>query len=670
MKKIKTESIPNIKRFVRLMEVSKKDNSYELSFLVSSNRNFSITLTEQEITIFKLIDGHNSLSKIAKSSKSSIDDVQLLLKKFDERDLLTFSKQDKNYQFDRHDLFYDMCFCKENFTNNIIKNKRILIVGAGGIGNNVILLLSRMGFNDFILVDKDKIELSNLSRQFLFNKNDIGKLKIDILKREILNFDRNSKIILLNRNFDKSIFKEIKKINDDKKIDFAIVSADTPPTIAIDAYEIFTKLNLAYTTVGYLNDFLIFGPIIYKKNKMYERFINSMKSNKRTSSEIILQNKNFQSPSFGPINMFSASNAVSDMIRFFNNPEGALSLEKKIIFNYNTLEKQEISFIEKRSKIGIFTCSSDISSKLCKRVMNSKKILEEEGYEVNLGFLWNKSIGYTSANIEKRAEEFNNLLDHNDVLMSMIGGMNSSSILPYINYDKIKKNKTTIVGFSDTTAILLAVYEKTKIPTYYGPALLPSFDEQDFIRKWNLNSFKEYVINKKIGKIKNPEKWTEEKIDWFDLESGKTNRNQYIKKMKNNKLESFNDGVVVGRLIGGNLNTMVSIFNTEFMPKIESGDILFIEDSNKSVDECERNFAFLKNSKILDKISGVIIGKCENFNKLSSNETYESLFMKFLDRKIPVLTKFDCSHCQPMNVLKIGGKIKLDTYNKEVTLLE
>lgn len=670
MKKIKTESIPNIKRFVRLMEVSKKDNSYELSFLVSYNRNFSITLTEQEITIFKLIDGHNSLSKIAKLSKSSIDDVQLLLKKFDERDLLTFSKQDKNYQFDRHDLFYDMCFYKENFTNNIIKNKRILIVGAGGIGNNVILLLSRMGFNDFILVDKDKIELSNLSRQFLFNKNDIGKLKIDILKREILNFDRNSKIILLNRNFDKSIFKEIKKINDKKKIDFVIVSADTPPTIAIDAYEIFTKLNLAYTTVGYLNDFSIFGPIIYKKNKMYERFINSMKSNKRTSSEIILQNKNFQSPSFGPINMFSASNAVSDMIRFFNNPEGALSLEKKIIFNYNTLEKQEISFIEKRSKIGIFTCSSDISSKLCKRVMNSKKILEEEGYEVNLGFLWNKSIGYTSANIEKRAEEFNNLLDHNDVLMSMIGGMNSSSILPYINYDKIKKNKTTIVGFSDTTAILLAVYEKTKIPTYYGPALLPSFDEQDFIRKWNLNSFKEYVINKKIGKIKNPEKWTEEKIDWFDLESGKINRNQYIKKMKNNKLESFNDGVVVGRLIGGNLNTMVSIFNTEFMPKIESGDILFIEDSNKSVDECERNFAFLKNSKILDKISGVIIGKCENFNKLSSNETYESLFMKFLDRKIPVLTKFDCSHCQPMNVLKIGGKIKLDTYNKEVTLLE
>ena len=45
------------------------------------------------------------------------------------------------------------------------------------------------------------------------------------------------------------------------------------------------------------------------------------------------------------------------------------------------------------------------------------------------------------------------------------------------------------------------------------------------------------------------------------------------------------------------------------MPKIKQGDILFIEDSLKSIDECERNFAFLKNFKILDKISGVIIGK-------------------------------------------------------------
>ena len=48
----------------------------------------------------------------------------------------------------------------------------------------------------------------------------------------------------------------------------------------------------------------------------------------------------------------------------------------------------------------------------------------------------------------------------------MIGGYNSSSILSYIDYNLIKKNKTKVIGFSDTTAILLAIYNKTKLPVY------------------------------------------------------------------------------------------------------------------------------------------------------------------------------------------------------------
>ncbi|QHG90104.1 LD-carboxypeptidase [Malacoplasma iowae] len=670
MKNIKIESKPLIKRNVRLMEVLKNNDNYELSFLVSSNRNFNISLTKKEFDIFKLINGTNSINEIVKLSNNSFNDIFQLLQKFDEKKVLTFSSQSNNFQFDYHDLFYDMSFKKNNFINEKIINKRILVVGTNEIANNVILLLMKMGIRDFVLVDKDIIEISNLSIPFLYDKEDVGKEKNNILKREILKFDKHANITLFNAEFNNNIFDKLSNTNSYKKIDFAIVTTSDPVTIAIDAYEIFTKLNIPYTTVCHLNDFSIFGPIIYRKNEMYEKYIETTKLKNRKPKEFIVQNKKHQLLSFDSMNMFSASNVISDMVRFFNDINSALSFEKKIIFNYNTFDKQEISFINTKTKIGIFTSSSDLSSKLPRRVNNSKKILEQEGYIVNLGNLWNKSIGYTSGNAKERSEEFNNLLSDNDILMSMIGGMNSSSILPYIDYDKIMERKTKIVGYSDTTAILLAVYKKTKIPTYYGPALLPSFDEQDFIKRWNLNSFNKYVVNNQIGIIDNPKLWTEEKIDWFNFEDEKVSKENYIKKMQKNKLYSYNDGVVIGRLIGGNLNTMVSVYNTEFMPEIVEGDILFIEDSNKSVDECERNFAFLKNSKILDKVSGVILGKSENFNKMSSNETYESLFMKFLDRKIPVLTNFDSSHCQPMNVLKIGGKVKLDTFNKQVTLLE
>lgn len=177
MKNIKIESKPLIKRNVRLMEVLKNNDNYELSFLVSSNRNFNISLTKKEFDIFKLINGINSINEIVKLSNNSFNDIFQLLQKFDEKKVLTFSSQSNNFQFDYHDLFYDMSFKKNNFINEKIINKRILVVGTNEITNNVILLLMKMGIRDFVLIDKDIIEISNLSIPFLYDKEDVGKEK-------------------------------------------------------------------------------------------------------------------------------------------------------------------------------------------------------------------------------------------------------------------------------------------------------------------------------------------------------------------------------------------------------------------------------------------------------------------------------------------------------------
>ena len=82
-----------------------------------------------------------------------------------------------------------------------------------------------------------------------------------------------------------------------------------------------------------------------------------------------------------------------------------------------------------------------------------------------------------------------------------------------------------------------------------------------------------------------------------------------------------------------------------------------------------KSFTSLKNSMILDKISGLIVGKCEGFNSKNSNETYNSLLLKFIDRKILILMNYDCSHCQPMNTPIIGSKIRLDTIIKTEYLI-
>lgn len=79
--------------------------------------------------------------------------------------------------------------------------------------------------------------------------------------------------------------------------------------------------------------------------------------------------------------------------------------------------------------------------------------------------------------MQARATEFNELLYREDVqiLMASIGGNNTNSILPYIDYAYLKSHPKIIIGYSDTTALLLVTYAQTGLLTFYGPALASSF---------------------------------------------------------------------------------------------------------------------------------------------------------------------------------------------------
>ena len=76
----------------------------------------------------------------------------------------------------------------------------------------------------------------------------------------------------------------------------------------------------------------------------------------------------------------------------------------------------------------------------------------------------------------ERAEELNALLRDPQVrcIMSTIGGSNSNALLPYLDYAAFRRDPKIVVGYSDATAVLLALYAQTGIPTFYGPALVAS----------------------------------------------------------------------------------------------------------------------------------------------------------------------------------------------------
>ena len=90
-----------------------------------------------------------------------------------------------------------------------ILSSKVLIVGAGGLGSPVAEFLSRAGVGLIGFVDDDKVSLSNLQRQGLYNTSDIGKFKVKIAKNKIKKINPNTKVTIYKARLDNNNFKKI-----------------------------------------------------------------------------------------------------------------------------------------------------------------------------------------------------------------------------------------------------------------------------------------------------------------------------------------------------------------------------------------------------------------------------------------------------------------------------
>jgi len=323
--------------------------------------------------------------------------------------------------------------------------------------------------------------------------------------------------------------------------------------------------------------------------------------------------------------------------------------------------------LKKGDKIGIFTPSSPSTVTANKRFQRAKSFIEEKGFVIVEGELTGQSDVYRSGSPKARAEELNKLLRNPDIkmIMSTIGGTNSNSMLPYIDYEAFKDYPKLVVGYSDATAVLLALYAKTGNTTYYGPALIPSFGEFEPLVNDTYRYFKQYFMeeNKLPYEVPMPPFWSDEPVNWLEKTTEKIlYRNEWV---------TGQSGVAEGRLIGGNVNAMYGFIGSPYFPTIDHGDILLIEDCMKNASVVEKNFAMLKLHGVFEKVGGIILGKHELYDDLGTGKRPLDLLIEQLDGlDIPILAEFDTCHTHPMHPLAIGKKVKLDADAKKVICIE
>jgi len=306
--------------------------------------------------------------------------------------------------------------------------------------------------------------------------------------------------------------------------------------------------------------------------------------------------------------------------------------------------------------IGYFSPSAPATSFAPKRHRRALSYLQSKGFKLKAGALTGASDHYRSGTIHARAEELNALIRDPEVrcIMSTIGGSNSNSLLPYIDYDALRADPKIIVGYSDVTAILLAIYAETGLQTFYGPALVASFGELPPLVDETYRYFSDVVMSDLAQTtMQVPTSWTDEYLQWEEQTRAKvTQPNDCLFEGR---------GTVRGRLIGGNLNTMTGIWGSRFMPSIERGDVLLIEDSLKDIATVEKLFAFLKINDVFERVGAILLGKHELFDDKGSGRTPRRVLEEVLDgATLPIVSQFDCAHTHPMMTLALGSQIEIN----------
>ena len=174
--------------------------------------------------------------------------------------------------------------------------------------------------------------------------------------------------------------------------------------------------------------------------------------------------------------------------------------------------------LKKGDKVAIVSLSSGLAGEemFRHRYELGKKRLEQLGFNVVTMKNALKGIEYLYNYPEKRAEDFMEAILDKDIkgIICNIGGDDTIRLLPYIDFEAIVNNPKVFMGYSDTT-INHFMMQKAGVVSYYGPAVMTDFAENNNMHTYTLKYINQVLLeNREDIVIKSSDKWTSEYLDW------------------------------------------------------------------------------------------------------------------------------------------------------------
>ena len=310
----------------------------------------------------------------------------------------------------------------------------------------------------------------------------------------------------------------------------------------------------------------------------------------------------------------------------------------------------KLKALQQGQKIGIFSISSPLSRGDFNDGIQS---IESLGFEVSATIdpcraFESKDFMFACESPEVRASGFMQLIEDDSVgaLISVRGGYGAVEVLPLLNYEKIAAARKPIIGYSDITTLLSAVYQTTGLPTIHGAMLRKEFKEREDDKEMQES------VDNLLALISNPN---------FALAQS---------------CDVVRGGVARGEAVVGNLSILISLIGTPWEPSLDN-KILFLEDVGEAPYRVHRMLNHLRFAGKLDRLSGLVFGRFSDSEPIDGptiDEVLEgSINDIFSHYGFPVLKGFPFGHSDEKlrgkNLpIPFGGEFAID--GARISLLE
>jgi len=292
--------------------------------------------------------------------------------------------------------------------------------------------------------------------------------------------------------------------------------------------------------------------------------------------------------------------------------------------------------------IGVVSPGSPV---LRERLEKGIEYLKSRGYQVVLGRHVFDTYGYLAGEDQDRVDDIHAMFSDSKVkaIICSRGGYGAARLLDKLDYELIANHPKILVGYSDITALQLAILKKTNVLTFSGP-----------------------MVAVELGKGIDP---FTEKHFWPMLNGKESCKN--LVQPEETELKVLRSGKIEGQLVGGCLSVICSLIGTDYLPDFR-GRILILEEVGEEPYRIDRFLNQLRTVGILQQVSGIIFAQfldCLPKGKTPSFTIAEVIEDYIRPLQVPAVAGFLYGHTESKFTIPIGGWVQLDTAERCVLRL-